>query len=125
MIEMAMNWRTMIMMMIFSQLCHEREEPKSMAKGFPKSLSTKNRTKIAVLQAQNEDASIYTAARQNGQSYGYLQRRLSGKAGMASRNGPNPILTNDEEAHIAYCATEMALRECGSLLILLRSSKNC
>ena len=83
------------------------------AKGFPESPSKKNRTKIAIRQVQKDGVSIHTAARQNGLSYGYLQRRLSGEVSIVSRNGPNPILTNEEETQIANYAKEMALRGMG------------
>ena len=60
------------------------------------------------VQMVNDKMSVRRAAKTNGLSYGYLQRRLKGVTDIGQRNGPAPSFNLQEEEGLARWLVYMA-----------------
>lgn len=85
---------------------------KKYRRGFPCSPTRNTRAKKALFEVQTGKSINKTAAKYD-LSFSFLQRRVSGKVSVQSRNGPKPFLSLDEENVIAHYVSEMALRGMG------------
>ena len=89
-----------------------KRKNKGYSHGFPKSPTKELRAKKALFEV-NEGLSISKAAQKYDISFSYLQRRVSGTVEVTARNGPAPILREEEENTIVDYLKEMALRGMG------------